>query len=96
MWPEYARGRAHMHLAKVMRARGAAEDDVKPIEAVGSAILSQYKKVVQSFTPTTDDDMVLYDALQPVLHGRYTGQSLVPLLQNMAASSTNGYNGAGD
>jgi len=85
-----------MHLAKVMRERGAADHAVRPIEAIGRAILSKYREVVQSFTPMTGDDMVLYDALQPVLQGRYTGQTLVPLLQNMTASCTNGFGAASD
>jgi len=84
-----------MHLAKVMRARSAADNDIRPIEEIGKAVLAKYREVGESFTPMTDDDMVLYDALQPALHGRYTGRGLVPLLQTMVDGWTESFYTAG-
>ncbi|KAK0638516.1 hypothetical protein B0T16DRAFT_226563 [Cercophora newfieldiana] len=94
-WPEYARGRAHMHMAKVMRMRGATDEDVRPFDEVGNEILCKNREFVQPLMPRTNDAMILYDALQPVLHGRYTGQGLVPLLQTMATGSKNNFYAAG-
>lgn len=80
-----------MHLARLMRARSAPEGEIEPAEKIGKAILAKYRDYAQRFTPTTDDDMVLYDALQPVLHGRFTGRGLLHLLHNLPAACTNGF-----
>lgn len=84
-WPECALGRAHTHLAHIMKARMARDELVRPIEDFGNAILEKYRHVSQSYTPSTEEPMVLYDLLQPVFDGRYTGRGLVPLLQKMVA-----------
>jgi len=84
-----------MHLAKVMRERSAAVEDIKPIEDIGNGILADYKDDALKHIPITDDDMDLYDALQPVLYGRYTGRGLVPLLQTMTVGWTEDFNAAG-
>jgi hypothetical protein len=71
-----------------MRARSAPDEEIRPIERVGKAILAKYKDIVQSLYPMIDDEMTVYDALQPALHGRYSGHGLVPLLQRMSTVST--------
>ncbi|KAK4442744.1 hypothetical protein QBC34DRAFT_224268 [Podospora aff. communis PSN243] len=88
LWPDYARGRAHLHLANLMRARSAPDEEIQPIDEIGRAILAKYKDIVQPLYPMIHDDMTVYDALQPALHGRYSGQGLVPLLQRMPTVST--------
>ncbi|KAK0614481.1 hypothetical protein B0T14DRAFT_309616 [Immersiella caudata] len=86
-WPDYARGRAHLRLANILQARSAPVEEIQPIEEIGKAILAKYRDIVQRLYPMIDDDMTLYDALQPMLYGRYSGQGLVPLLQRMSTVS---------
>jgi len=74
-----------MHLSRILKARGTNPELAKEHEDFARGILDKYRHISQSFTPNTDDDMVLFDSLQPIFDGRYTGRGLLPLLQSSAA-----------
>ncbi|OTB08363.1 hypothetical protein M426DRAFT_7683 [Hypoxylon sp. CI-4A] len=80
-WPECALGRARMHLSRLLKETFADPKIIEPHENFGKAILDKYRNACELFTPRTDDDMILYDSLQPVFDGRFTGRDLLPLLQ---------------
>lgn len=83
-WPDYAQGRASMHLAKLMRARCAPESETEPFEETGKGVLAKYIDAIEPIMPKMGDSMTVFDAMQPILHGRFTGRALVPLLQRMS------------
>ena len=84
-WPECSLGRAFLHLSRILAERSASEEEIKKYKDPGEEILAKYRHISQQFTPQTDDDLVLYDSLQPSFNGRYTGRHLIRLLQKMTS-----------
>jgi tetratricopeptide (TPR) repeat protein len=86
-WPECALGRAHLHLSIVMKHLSRSSDAIEEHEKLAKRILDHYRHIdlLESITGMGGkvNDMILYDAIQPVFDGRFTGRDFLPLLQQI-------------
>ena len=83
-FPEEALGRAQYHLSKMFREQGIEEDDADRLEAQGLKVLGKYSQYASEFLKGVDNPMTLFDDLQSIFDGRFTGQQLVRYMQGVA------------
>lgn len=78
-WPEEAVARTQFHLSQILTERG------KEYEAEAQQLASQARKILERPIPLdpltgvdAKDELALFDYIQPVFDGRFTGRSLLP------------------
>jgi hypothetical protein len=76
-WPEAAVARTEFHLSSALRNNG--KDGVEPDTLVSKArlVLSRLLPFDPLNGVTEEDELALFDHLQPVFGGRFTGISLL-------------------
>jgi hypothetical protein len=77
-WPEEPLCRAQFHLAKIIQMKDPASSEAAQLESRAQKILL---RLIQHDKPDylkdVDDDMILFNHLQPVFRGRFTGTKIL-------------------
>ncbi|MAD82195.1 MAG: hypothetical protein CL912_04470 [Deltaproteobacteria bacterium] len=76
-WPDAAVARAEFHLSQVLRAAGKDDAEAEGLAAKARSVLSRLLPYDPLDGVATEDELVLFDHLQPVFGGRFTGTSLL-------------------
>lgn len=82
-WPEAAVARTEFHLSQVLTQQGKDPDEAQQLA-------SRARSVLASLLPLNpldggveeDDELALFDHLQPVFDGRFTGRALLKYVSN--------------
>ena len=83
-FPEEALGRAQLHLSKMFREQGIEEEDAKKLEADALKVLGEYSQYASDFLKGVEDPMTLFDDLQSIFDGRFTGRQLLKYMQGVS------------
>ena len=84
-WPEAAVARTEFHLSQVLTRQGKDLDEAQQLA-------SRARNVLASVLPLNpldvgvgiDDELALFDHMQPVFNGRFTGRTLLKYLSKYA------------
>ncbi len=85
-WPEEPLSRAQFHLAKILRAQDsdlaeAAELEKQAREVLQKLLVHDHPK----FLHGVDDELTLFDHMQPIFRGRFTGRNLTCCVKKRAS-----------
>jgi len=83
-FPEEALGRAQFHLSKILREQGIEKEEADRLETNALNILNKYSPYASEFLRGIEDPMVMFDDLQSIFDGRFTGRQLLKYIQVMA------------
>lgn len=81
--PEEAYGKMLHHLSVIQRELGL-KDDAEKAEAKALAILDKFKDYIAPCVKETGDEMMMFDDLQALFEGRWTGTKLLKHMQTCA------------
>jgi hypothetical protein len=88
-WPEEPLSRAQFHLAQILRAQDTELSEAAELEKQAREVLQKLLVYdFPDFLKGVQDEIVLFDHLQPVFRGRFTGRGLRDCVQNKASSET--------
>lgn len=90
--PEEALGRVRFHLSKIYGEQGLEEEEAKRLDQEARKILEKYSSTTPECLRGVEDKMMVFDEMQPVESGRFTGRDLLPHMQ-LWSSSTDGRKG---
>ncbi|RFU32291.1 hypothetical protein B7463_g4032, partial [Scytalidium lignicola] len=76
-WPEVAVARTEFHLSQVLRQNGKNTPETERYETQARSTLSRFLPYDPLNGVTEEDAVALFDHLQPVFGGRFTGTSLL-------------------
>lgn len=84
-WPEAAVARTEFHLSQVLTRQGKDLDEAQQLASRAHTVLAS----VLPLNPLdggvdVDDELALFDHLQPVFDGRFTGRTLLKYVSNHA------------
>ena len=82
-FPEEALGRAQYHLMKILREQGIEQEEADKLEVDALKTLDKYSQYTSEFLKGVDDPMTLFDDLQSIFDGRFTGQQLLSYMQSV-------------
>ena len=86
-WPEEPLSRAQFHLAKILRAQDSELAEAAALEKRAREVLQKLLVYDQpDFLHGVDDELTLFDHLQPIFRGRLTGQKLMSCVKKKRAS----------
>jgi hypothetical protein len=83
-FPEEALGRAQFHLSKILREQTVEKEEADKLETNALIILNKYSPYTSEFLRGIEDSMVLFDDLQSIFDGRFTGRELLKYMQGVA------------
>lgn len=81
--PKEALGRAQYHLSQILREQEIEEGEAQKLEANGLRILDEFSQYASKFLKGSNDKMAMFDDLQPIFDGRFTGQMLLTYMQGV-------------
>ena len=76
-WPEAAVARARFHLYQILTERGTPTAEAESLLAKARAVLSRLLPFDPLHGVKEEDEGALFDHLQPVFGGRFTGLTLI-------------------
>jgi hypothetical protein len=77
VWPEAAVARTEFHLSQILRKRGKESEESKSLEGRARSVLLRLLPFDPLDGVKDEDELALFDHLQPVFGGRFTGVSLL-------------------
>ncbi|GJC93878.1 transcriptional xre family [Colletotrichum higginsianum] len=80
-WSKVGIGRAKLHLATLYEEQGLEDKKVQTLKAEARKVLEEYRSYAAECVQSTNDELMIFDDLQPTLLGRYTGTALLKHLQ---------------
>jgi hypothetical protein len=83
-FPEESLGRAQLHLSKILREQGIEKEEADRLETNALNILYKYSLYASEFLRGIEDPMVMFDDLQSIFDGRFTGRQLLNYMQGVA------------
>jgi len=79
--PEAAVARTKFHLAQVLRAQQKGLEEATELEITAREVLGRLLELHSLQTVDPSDEFALFDHIQPVFDGRFTGRSLLQYLK---------------
>ena len=77
-WPEAAAARTEFHLSQILVEQGKDLEEAKLLASRAKAVLVRLLPSVDPLVGVkTEDELALFDHLQPVFDGRFTGRALL-------------------
>jgi hypothetical protein len=76
-WPEAAVARTEYNLSKILRLKGKDGAEANSLAAKARTVLSHLLPYDPLNGVAEEDELALFDHLQPVFGGRFTGTSLL-------------------
>jgi hypothetical protein len=76
-WPEAAVARTEFHLSQIIRGRGNDSAEAEGLVTKARSVLSRLLPYDPLDGVAAEDELALFDHLQPVFGGRFTGVSLL-------------------
>lgn len=76
-WPEVAVARTEFHLSQVLRDNGKETPETERLDTQARSTLSRFLPYDPLNGVTEEDAIALFDHLQPVFGGRFTGTCLL-------------------
>jgi hypothetical protein len=76
-WPDAAVARTEFHLAQIIRQRGKDSAEADGLITKARSVLSRLLPYDPLEGVSVEDELALFDHLQPVFGGRFTGTSLL-------------------
>jgi hypothetical protein len=76
-WPDAAVARTEFHLSKILRQNGNDSAEAEELAAKSRSVLSRLLPYDPLDGVAQEDEVALFDHLQPVFGGRFTGTSLL-------------------
>jgi hypothetical protein len=76
-WPDAAVARTEFHLSQVIKQEGKDSAEAEGLMAKARSVLSRLLPYDPLDGVAEDDEIALFDHLQPVFGGRFTGLSLL-------------------
>ncbi|OHE93061.1 hypothetical protein CORC01_11618 [Colletotrichum orchidophilum] len=88
VWPDAATARAKFHLSQILKARNGGESskDAEKLAQEGKDVLSKLLVYDDIYGVKEEDTGALFDHLQPVFGGRWTGLSLLKYVSKPRAT----------
>ncbi|KAF4828998.1 Transcription activator GutR [Colletotrichum tropicale] len=80
-WSTVALARAEFHLALLYEKQGTDELEAQALRSKARQVLEQNREFAAECVKDSDDELMIFDDLQPTLLGRYTGTALLKHLQ---------------
>ena len=80
-WSKEALARAQFHLATLYNEQGVEEDEAKSLKGEARKVLEKCRDYAAECVRGVEDEMMIFDDLQPTFQGRYTGRTLLRHLQ---------------
>lgn len=85
-WPEAAVARTEFHLSQILTQQGKDLDEAQQLASRARTVLAS----VLPLNPLdggveADEELALFDHLQPVFDGRFTGRTLLKYVSNQAS-----------
>lgn len=74
-------GRAHVHLAKILRSLGQQLEEVERHENAGLDILRGLPIKMRDYVQHADDLVTVFDSIHGFSEGRFTSRKLLPIIQ---------------
>jgi hypothetical protein len=76
-WPEAAVARTEFHLSQIIKETGKDSAEAEGLVAKARSVLSRLLPYDPLDGVTAEDELALFDHLQPCFGGRFTGTSLL-------------------
>jgi hypothetical protein len=76
-WPDAAVARTEYHLSQILKQNGRDGPEATSLAAKARTVLSRLLPYDPLNGVAEEDELALYDHLQPVFGGRFTGTSLL-------------------
>ena len=87
LWPEAAVARTKFHLSQILIAQGEDLSEAEELASHARDVLARLLPLVEPLGEVdVDDELALFDHLQPVFDGRFTGTSLLKYVAKKAES----------
>ncbi|KAI8158984.1 hypothetical protein K4K49_004321 [Colletotrichum sp. SAR 10_70] len=80
-WSTEGLARAELHLAMLYDKLGIEEEQSRTLKEKARKVLEQNKGFAEECVQDSEDELMIFDDLQPTLLGRYTGTTLLKRLQ---------------
>jgi hypothetical protein len=77
VWPEAAVARTEFHLSQIIKQRGKDTAEAEGLKTKARSVLSKLLPYDPLDGVSEEDEIALFDHLQPVFGGRFTGLSLL-------------------
>ena len=74
---EAAHARTQFHLSQILKKQGKELDTAEQLESQARSILAKLLPLSPLVGVESDDEIALFDHLQPVFDGRFVGRSLL-------------------
>jgi hypothetical protein len=78
-------GRAHIHLARILRCLGQNLEQVEKHEYLGLDILRGLMAKIPDYMQQVDDLVAIFDSIHGFAEGRFTSRDLLPIIQRAEA-----------
>jgi hypothetical protein len=85
--PEEATGRVEFHLSNIYREQGIEEEEAERLDQEARKILTKYSSTTPEYLRGVEDKIMVFDEMQPVESGRFTGRGLLPHMQSWFSST---------
>jgi len=79
--PEAAVARTRFHLAQILRSQQKDLEEANVLEVTAKEVLERLLELNPLHGVAPDDGLALFDHIQPVFDGRFTGRSLLQYLR---------------
>lgn len=76
-WPEAAVARTQFHLSQILTAQGKDLSEAHQLASCARTVLARLLTLDPLDGVAADDELALFDHLQPVFDGRFTGRELL-------------------
>lgn len=84
-WRGMSMGRAHVHVARILRCLGQKLDEAEKHENLGLDILRGLFAKIPDYMQQVDDLVAVFDSLHGFSEGRFTSRDLLPIIQRAKA-----------
>lgn len=83
-WSEAANARTEFHLSQILETQGKEPDEAQQLAAQSRSVLSRLLPLNPLGEVDPGDEIALFDHLQPVFDGRFTGRTLLKYVSRKA------------
>ena len=76
-WPEAAAARTEFHLSQILTEQGKDLDEAQQLTSQARSVLAKVLPLDPLDGVEAGDELALFDHLQPVFDGRFTGRTIL-------------------
>lgn len=83
-WPEAAVARTEFHLSQILMQQGKDLDEAQQLASQARTVLAKLLPLHPLDGVEAGDELALFDHLQPVFDGRFTGRTLLKYVSDVS------------